>query len=61
MPTYPDAFLEHWGNIYTSNRLLRRYCSFIQFLARPQHYVNEIGRVLLLEQIAVQRRLMEVA
>ena len=56
-----DAYIEHWAGVYTSSTLLRRYCTFEKFLTRPQHYVDEIGRVLMLEQIAVQRRVMGVA
>jgi len=55
--TYSDEHLEFWGEVYTSNRPLRGYCSFSRFLARPRYYVENVGRAPLLEQLAVRRRI----
>jgi len=54
--TYPDAYIEHWGEVYRASPVLQRYCSFVQFLARPSEYIEDVGRTLLLEQLAVRAR-----
>lgn len=56
--TYPDAYLEHWAEVFTAHPCLRRICTFEQFLARPQMTLAAvIGGTLLPRQRAVQRRL----
>jgi len=55
--TFPDAYIEHWGEVYRASRVLQGYCPFVQFLAQPRYYVENVGRAPLLEQLAVRRRI----
>jgi len=55
--TYDDSYIEYWGEVYRARAQLQRYCTFEQFLARPLYYADgHVGQALLLEQLAVQRR-----
>jgi hypothetical protein len=56
-PVYDDSYIEHWGEVYRARPVLRRYCTFEQFIVRPHWYVENIGRAVLIAQRIVQQQI----
>jgi hypothetical protein len=56
--TYSDEHLERWGEIFTANPCIRRFCTFEQFIARPYRICAALaGDTLLPRQRELQQRL----
>jgi hypothetical protein len=66
--TYPDAYIEHMGEVFTANPMLRQVCTFEQFLRWPDHcaraaaHAHAVAAAVmsvrrLREQLEVQQRL----
>ncbi|URX63285.1 hypothetical protein KR767_04230 [Luteibacter anthropi] len=45
MPRYPDAYLNHWSDIYVMQEVSHHGITLEQFLVHPQQILNRIGRV----------------
>lgn len=44
-PIYPDAYLEHWGEVFIKRRVRARlHITFERFLERPVQYINRVER-----------------
>ena len=56
-PVYDDSYIEYWGEVYRARPVLQRYCTFAQFIARPNWYVENIGRAALIAQRTIQQQI----
>lgn len=55
---FNDAYIDHWGDIFTANPCIRRVCTFEQFLVRPYRICAVLaGNTLLPRQREIQQRL----
>ena len=39
----PDEELHRWGDVFTANPILRKYCTFEHFLRHPAHWLERLG------------------